>query len=243
MKQEITRIDLRGVNSYLVKSESGFVLFDTGGHTFMDKQFTNRRELLVSKLEEAGCVPGNLSLVVLTHGDYDHAFNAAYIRESYGAKIAVHPADRKLVEDPDMNDIMSNFHFRTFIYKVAVKLISKKCYEVSQKVLDNYERFTPDLLIDESFKLSDYGLDAEILHIPGHTPGSIGILIRGWSSATQITHELISGDTLANMGKPGVAMNAVDFKQLAESVNKLKRYQINTVYPGHGEPFLFSKII
>ena len=31
------------------------------------------------------------------------------------------------------------------------------------------ERFKPDLYIDEGYDLSEYGLDAKILHIPGHS--------------------------------------------------------------------------
>jgi len=38
------------------------------------------------------------------------------------------------------------------------------------------ERFKPDLYIDEGYDLSEYGLNAKFLHIPGHSKGSIGIL-------------------------------------------------------------------
>ena len=41
-----------------------------------------KRADLVARLERAGCRPGDLRLIVLTHGDYDHAGNAAYLRES-----------------------------------------------------------------------------------------------------------------------------------------------------------------
>jgi hydroxyacylglutathione hydrolase len=45
MKMEIIQIDLKSVNCYLGKQEDSFILFDTGGHIIMDKEFTNRREL------------------------------------------------------------------------------------------------------------------------------------------------------------------------------------------------------
>ena len=38
------------------------------------------------------------------------------------------------------------------------------------------ERFTPDLYIEDGDDLSEYGFDAIILYIPGHSKGSIGIL-------------------------------------------------------------------
>ena len=69
MGEEIIRIDLDGVNSYLVKSNDCFVLFDTGGPLFKDKYFTDRRDELQRELDKAGCNQDNLKLLVLTHGD------------------------------------------------------------------------------------------------------------------------------------------------------------------------------
>ena len=42
-----------------------------------------------------------LRLIVLTHGDYDHAGNAAYLREKYGSKVAMHRDDSGRVERAD----------------------------------------------------------------------------------------------------------------------------------------------
>ena len=48
--QETFKIDLNGVNCYLLKQDQKFVLFDTGGHTMFDKQFDNRYETLMNQL-------------------------------------------------------------------------------------------------------------------------------------------------------------------------------------------------
>lgn len=90
MKQEIIRINLNGVNCYLGKSEEGFVLFDTGGPLILDKRFTNRRDELEDQLMKAGCKPGNLKAIIITHGDNDHVGNAAYLQEKYKTVIAMH---------------------------------------------------------------------------------------------------------------------------------------------------------
>ena len=55
MKPEIIRIDLEGVNCYLGKENGNFILFDTGGHLFLDKIENNRRQALINGLEKAGC--------------------------------------------------------------------------------------------------------------------------------------------------------------------------------------------
>jgi len=60
------------VNCYLVKADAGYVLIDTG--------VSNHRAALEQELINAGCQPGNLKLVVLTHGDFDHT--PIFIRSS-----------------------------------------------------------------------------------------------------------------------------------------------------------------
>jgi hydroxyacylglutathione hydrolase len=229
MEQEIIRIDLEGVNCYLVKAGHGFILFDTAGHLANDRVFTNRRDGLVKGLDDAGCKPGNLKLVILTHGDNDHTSSAAYIRDRYKVKIAMHRSDLDLVESPVLEKVMGTYNYKSIKYKIMFLLMKRLFKRITVKVLDDFEKFTPDIFIDEGFDLSEYGFDAKILHIPGHTAGSIGILSSEGS--------LISGDIFINTGKPSTAPNAYDFKKLVESVGRLKKMNIKAVYPGHGDPY------
>lgn len=66
------------VNCYLVRAGDGFILIDTG-------RFSKRR-FVEDELEQAGCQPGKLRLIVLTHGDFDHCGNAAYLRTEFGSR-------------------------------------------------------------------------------------------------------------------------------------------------------------
>jgi len=232
---EIIRIDLNGVNSYLAKCESGFILFDTGGHIVMDQQFTNRRELLLKELEAAGCLEHNLKLIVLTHGDNDHSCNAAYLRERFNTKIAMHNGDRELVENPTLEKWMDSYQYNSVELQQMFSQYKDVIVQVTQKTLDEFERFSPDILLEDGFNLLPYGLDAKVIHVPGHTKGSIAVLTESGA--------LIAGDTFANNGKPSPAPNATDFPQLADSIDKLKNLKIEMVYPGHGEPFRFEDAI
>ena len=63
MSQEIKTISLDGTNCYLVKTDSGYILIDTN--------FPFQRNKLEETLEREGCKPGNLKLIVITHGDID----------------------------------------------------------------------------------------------------------------------------------------------------------------------------
>lgn len=91
MTSEIKTIYFGGLisNCYLVKTDSDFILIDTGR--------ASKRAKLEQELESAGCNPGNLKLIVLTHGDFDHTGNCAYLRMKFGTRIAVHHYDSGMV--------------------------------------------------------------------------------------------------------------------------------------------------
>ncbi len=72
------RIRLGGANAYVLDADGGFVLIDTGT--------PENRKVLDAALRAMGCGPGTLRLVVPTHGDYDHAGNAAYLRATWGPR-------------------------------------------------------------------------------------------------------------------------------------------------------------
>ncbi|MDH5439196.1 MAG: MBL fold metallo-hydrolase [Candidatus Bathyarchaeota archaeon] len=204
------------VNCYLVRTGDGFVLIDTGR--------TNKRGAIEKELESAGCQPGNLRLIVLTHGDFDHCGNAAYLREKFGAHIAMHRDDSGMVERGDM---LWNRNKQNILFRVIFKLFIR---------LSKSDRFEPDLYIEEGYDFSGYGFDARVLDIPGHSKGSISILTA--------SGDLFCGDLLANVDKPDIWSIIDDSVAAHDSVEKLRSLQINTVYPGHGQPFpmeLFMK--
>lgn len=60
----ITLHYLIDVNNYLVKTGDSYILIDTG--------FSTKRTDFEKELESAGVRPGNLKLIILTHGDFDH---------------------------------------------------------------------------------------------------------------------------------------------------------------------------
>ena len=95
MNNLITTINFGGVNCYLLQSNTNYILIDNG--------YPAKRTYLEKELERAGCLPGNLKLVVLTHGDHDHTGNSIFLRDKYNVKIAMHSDDSVMVEKGDMN--------------------------------------------------------------------------------------------------------------------------------------------
>jgi len=219
MVQDIKTITFGGVNCYLLTTDTGFVLIDTG--------FSKNREDIEKELQSVGCIPGTLKLIVLTHGDFDHSGNAAYFREKYNVKIAMHIDDEGMVEKGDL------FYNRNANF--LMRIMGKIMLFFLKGGLKKDDLFTPDLHIDDGYKLSEFGLDATVLYVPGHSKGSIGILAS--------TDDLFCGDLLENTKKPAKNSLIADKKAFYESVEKLKELKISTVYPGHGEPFTMEQFI
>jgi len=217
MPLEIKPINLGGVNCYLLKAGEDYVLIDTG--------YSNKQAILEKRLKVLGCQPGNLKLIILTHGDTDHTGNSAYLREKFGAKIAMHADDSGMVESGDMS---VNRKVKADKMSLIFRIISSVT-PLFIKV-GKFNVFKPDLAVDESFNLGTYGLDARVIHVPGHSKGSIGVLTAGG--------DLFCGYLLYNMFGFNYIDNLFDHKS---SMEKLKKQNIKTIYPGHGKPFTMEQ--
>jgi glyoxylase-like metal-dependent hydrolase (beta-lactamase superfamily II) len=212
MDKDIETIRLGFVNAFLVRAGDGFVLIDSG----LVRQWKELEEELMS----AGCEPGGLKLVVLTHGDLDHVGNCGNLKKKYGAPVAMHRGDAARVTDG------------VFVKRKARSLKFKIISLLSQFV--PFPQFTPDILLEDGQRLDDYGLPASVIHIPGHTKGSLGILTDGG--------DLFVGDILVNMKRPDISPFVEDFHEYRASLNRLKAMNIRTVYSGHGTSFPGSAI-
>lgn len=202
------------VNSYLIETSTGHLLIDTSG--------SHGRKGLLADLENSGCTPDSLKLVILTHGDFDHIGNAAFVRTSFGTSIAMHPDDSGMAERGDM-----------FVNRKKPNIILKLLMPVFSG-FGRSERFTPDIFLSDGFDLSGYGFDAKVISLPGHSKGSIGILTS--------VGELLCGDLFENIKGPKLNSLMDDPAAAGISVEYLVGKNINTVYPGHGQPFTMEML-
>lgn len=216
MTEPIRTLAFRMSNAYLVKSATGFVLIDTG--------FRFDRTRLEAELRAAGCGPGDLRLIVITHGDPDHSGNAAYVREAFGAKIATHRAEAPAVERGDMFLSRGSLSLSRRLMKPAMRPFR----------LRRRDRFTPDIFLEDGDRLDEYGLDATVLHVPGHSAGSIAVL-----TADGV---LFSGDFLENRTRPRLATLVDDAEALKASFERVRQFDVRIVYPGHGKAFTMDEI-
>ena len=197
------------VNCYLLRSDSGYILIDTGG--------ANNRAELLRELERLGCRPGLLKLILITHGDFDHTGNAACLRAAFGTQIAMGADDAGMAERGDM-----------FVNRKQPNILFQRLIPVLSG-FGKAERFTPDVFLVDGDDLSAYGVDARVISLPGHSKGSLGILTA--------SGDLFCGDLLDNTKQPALNSLTDDIVTATASLGKLRGMGIRTVYPGHGSPF------
>jgi hydroxyacylglutathione hydrolase len=215
---DIKTISYGSVNCYLIKIGSSFILIDTG--------LPNKRSELEKELQSAGCRPENLKLIILTHGDYDHAGNADYLRKQYAVKIAMHREDWGRVERGDWNwGLKAKPDKFPLMYRVMSFFIRP----------GKFDSFKPDIYVEDGQSLLAYGCEAQVLHLPGHTRGSIGILTAAAA--------LFCGDLMDNMRKPDLEFFIDDLKAAQASITKLRNLKVTTVYPGHGKSFSWEQFL
>jgi glyoxylase-like metal-dependent hydrolase (beta-lactamase superfamily II) len=213
----VSIIKLGGVNCYLVTTGDGFILIDNGT--------PEKRDTLEAEITAAGCTPENLRLLVLTHGDYDHAGNAAYLSDHYGCEIAMHRDDAERVRTADWSCGMKP---KPDKFGLAYRVVSRFIKP------GPFDTFEPSIYVEDGQPLAGYGLDATVLHLPGHTRGSIGVLTGDG--------DLFCGDLMDGMGKPSLQFFIDDMPAAQASLARLRGLVVHTVYPGHGKPFPLERV-
>jgi N-acyl homoserine lactone hydrolase len=158
------------------------------------------RPLLLGRLKRLGLTPADIDTVVLSHLHWDTATNADLFRK---AEIVVHERELAYAEQPAADDWATPPYMARALKKLRLKPVARE---------------------------SELAPGLNILELPGHTAGSIGLLIG---------NELLAGGAVgcARDAARGRAELAVaDGAQANASLAKaLKAAEV--VYPGNDRPF------
>lgn len=202
---------------YLLRSTDGAILIDAGPSGQADR--------IVAGIEAAGVPPKDVRLILITHGHTDHFGSAAALRERLDAPIAVHADDAAALR--------AGAHVEGSLQPTSrlIALLTNLPFspmEVSAPAVD------PDETFAAPWRLDRYDVPGEVVLTPGHTPGSISVLL---DDGRAIVGDLVMAD-LARFGRrPGAPMVAWDLARSRESLRALLAREPHTIYLTHGGPF------
>lgn len=155
-------------------------------------------EKIFQKVEE---MQGRPVGILLTHGHYDHILAAPAVKEQYQIKIYACAQEQEMLREPSMN--MSGYGGRSTSIK-------------------------PDVLLHDLEVFTAAGFSIQMLHTPGHTPGSCCYYLKEEGV-------LFSGDTLFYGSVGRTDFEGGSTADIVRSLHKLvdNLPEETEVFPGH----------
>ena len=204
----IHRIDgVRGANVYLVIGEDEMLAIDTG--------MPGNAKRIAAYVDGLGKNLSDIKFIILTHADIDHVGSAAELKRMTGAKLVIHADDAPILRGKQS--------FKTlrgplgFIFKPAMRLI-------------RYHPAEPDIILGADSEIEGF----RIIHVPGHTNGSICVYKPG---KVIFVGDALKSDFSGNP-KPPSRMASLDEAKARASLIAISALDFDTLLPGHGAPIV-----
>lgn len=141
--------------------------------------------------------------VLVTHAHFDHVAGASEIEKTFGCPVYVHPYDAPYLLGE------KEFSFSGILGKVA-------------KMAEKLFKFTPPENVKNILDLKE----VQVFHTPGHTPGSVCIII---------DEDAYCGDLLRGGGKLSRKEFCSDYESYLASVRTFLGLGWKKAFPGHGK--------
>ncbi|MET7987714.1 MULTISPECIES: MBL fold metallo-hydrolase [unclassified Streptomyces] len=203
---------------YTVKNlaSSAFLVTDENGAMIVDTGVAGRAPAMLQQIADAGLRPTDVNLIVLTHHHADHSGSALDLRAATGAPIAIHRDDADQLRRGGRVDL----HPTSLVPRLMKVMLAKT----------EIPAIEPDIILGDEEDLARHGGIGRSFVTPGHTPGSVCVLLPD--------HSIVAGDALSGgimrartARKP---MFATDLDAAGHSMRVIAGHAPTTVYVGHG---------
>lgn len=195
---------------YLYRDADTYTLIDTG--------IAGDTARILDHLTDIGGKPEQLRQIILTHSHADHTGGQAELIERTQAEVLAHKLDVPVISGKEDFQIPN---------------VPEREREIMEKLIEETPEPTPapvDRTLQDGDEI-DLGSGATVVHVPGHTPGSIAIympkeklLFAGDAAERDLEENLILG--MFNLDRP----------QAIKSFRKLAELDFDIACIGHGKP-------
>ncbi len=201
-----------------IRGAKVYLLFEADRLVVIDTAVPGSAGAIWRALALQGRAPEDVDEIWLTHGDIDHMGSVAALKAASGARVVAHQADVSLIEgraDRQLGPVP----FVRF-WQPVFHWLSRRTFRYEPTVVDHP--------VSEGDRLGDW----QVVHVPGHTAGSICFYHRERAIA-------IVGDAINHrMGRlrPPPAMLRPYERQAFDSIRKVAALDVSVCCFGHGPP-------
>jgi glyoxylase-like metal-dependent hydrolase (beta-lactamase superfamily II) len=214
---------------YLVCTEAGNVLVDTGSNHFSREDILRGVEVIRRAYGEEVTLT-SLKAILVTHGHVDHSGDAAYFREQSGAPVMVHELDAPLLTSFQERLTLAAKELARFLCRAGVPPAERE--QLDRLYLHGKDLYRP-CTVDRRLRHGDRLLGRyDVIHTPGHCPGHLCL---------RVSNVLLVADQVLNPITPNISPQSMTpFNGLENYFHGLLRLRalegIDHVLPAHANP-------
>ena len=206
---------------------NSFVIKGTKKHILVDSGIPGSEKKILDQLDSYGIDSKDIGLIIITHGHIDHFGSAAALKLKLGVPLLIHDLDAVALRTGKsmVETLNPNKKFWNILKRKLIRDVATSC--------------EPDVVLngDCNYDLNEWGIDGKVIHTPGHTPGSLSVIL---DDGNAIIMDLASSGILlggimfySRMKHPPFHD---DLSALKKSIEKVLTEKADKFYLGHGGP-------